>query len=41
MRQAENTLKCKDFVAEGQTTEGVVYTDGKMPPPPTTAESWF
>jgi hypothetical protein len=22
MRQAENTLKCKDFVAEGQTTEG-------------------
>lgn len=35
MCRAENTLKCKDFRAEGQTRKGVVYTDGKMLPPPT------
>jgi hypothetical protein len=27
-------LKCKDFSPEGQTERGVVYTDGKMLPPP-------
>ncbi len=32
--RAENTLKCKECEAEGQSGVGVVYTDGKMLPPP-------
>jgi hypothetical protein len=33
VRRAENTLKCKDFRAEGQTLRGDSYTDGKTATP--------
>jgi hypothetical protein len=33
MCRAENTLKCKDFPAEGQTGKGDSYTDGKTATP--------
>ena len=31
MRQAENTLKCKDFAAEGQTGTGQAIGVGNSP----------
>lgn len=37
MCRAENTLKCKDFRAEGQTRKGDSYTYGKTATP---ARSW-
>jgi len=39
--QVNSIFQSKEGDREGQTLGGVVYTDGKMLPPPTTLDSGF